>query len=47
MINDALKTYIKQGGADLETLLRRVIREEMGKEVPGEGSLFSLPPGKL
>ena len=47
MINDALRTHIGQGGEGLEALLRRVIREEMGKDVSGEASLFSLPPGKL
>ncbi len=47
MINEALKKHIEQGNGGLEALLRRVIREEMGKEARDEGSLFSLPPGKL
>lgn len=47
LINEALKKQIEQGSEGLEALLRRIIREEMGKEASGEGSLFSLPPGKL
>jgi BrnA antitoxin of type II toxin-antitoxin system len=46
MINEALKTHIGQGGEGLEALLRRVIREELHEKSP-EGSLFSLPPGRL
>ncbi len=47
MINSALRDHMNKGDEGLEALLRRVIREELGKEVPGEDSLFSLPPGKL
>lgn len=47
MINDALKKFTEQSGEGLEALLRRVIREEMAEKGPEEGSLFSLPPGKL
>ncbi|EIJ33430.1 BrnA antitoxin family protein [Thiothrix nivea] len=32
LINDALKAHIKQEGQSLETVLRRVIREEMMAE---------------
>jgi hypothetical protein len=46
MINDALRNHIEQGEEGLETLLRRVIREELGNK-GSEGTLFSLPPGNL
>ncbi|WP_202715891.1 hypothetical protein [Thiothrix subterranea] len=32
LINEALKAHIKQQGESLETILRRVIREEMKAE---------------
>ncbi len=46
MINDALKEYVNQGGEPLETLLRRVIREELGKEEPEEEAIV-IPRGRL
>ena len=46
MINNALKEYVNQGGEPLETLLRRVIREELGKEEP-HGEAIVIPRGRL
>lgn len=46
MINAGLLDFIRQGGEGLETLLRRVIREELDNKNPRD-SLFSIPPGKL
>jgi hypothetical protein len=46
MINDALKEYVNQGGEPLETLLRRVIREELGQEET-EAEAPVIPRGRL
>jgi len=46
MINDALKEFIHQGGEPLETVLRRVIREELGKQEP-ESEELVIPRGRL
>jgi hypothetical protein len=46
MINDALKGHIRQGGEDLEALLRTVIREEL-KNRGSRTTLGAIPPGRL
>jgi hypothetical protein len=46
MINDALREYVGQGGATLEAVLRRVIREELGKAGP-EAEADIIPRGRL
>jgi hypothetical protein len=46
MINDALKGHIRQGGEDLEALLRTVIREEL-KNRDARTALGAIPRGRL
>jgi len=46
MINDALKGHIRQGGEDLEALLRTVIREELKNRGP-RTTLGAIPRGRL
>lgn len=46
MINNALREYTQQGGEDLGTLLRRIIRDEL-KSAGEESSSISIPPGRL
>ncbi len=46
MINDALRDYVDQGGATLESVLRRVIREELRKAGPEPGADV-IPRGRL
>jgi len=46
MINDALRDYVNQGGATLEAVLRRVIREELRKAGP-EPEADVIPRGRL
>ena len=46
MINDALKGHIRQGGEDLEALLRTVIREEL-KNRGSRTTLGAIPRGRL
>jgi len=46
MINNALREYIGQGGESLESVLRRVIREELkGTGPEDDGDL--IPRGRL
>lgn len=46
MINNALRDYVVQGGESLESVLRRVIREELGKAGP-EVDTDIIPRGRL
>lgn len=46
MINAALHEHIRLGGTDLETVLRAVIREELGRLKP-PSSFDSIPSGRL
>lgn len=46
MINNALRDYIRQGGESLESVLRRVIREELKTGAP-ESEADIIPRGRL
>jgi len=46
MINAALRDHLRQGGEDLETLLRTVIREELRNRTPST-TLDTIPRGRL
>jgi hypothetical protein len=46
MINNALRNYISQGGESLESVLRRVIREELKTQAP-ESEADIIPRGRL
>jgi hypothetical protein len=46
MINNALRDYIHQGGEPLESVLRRVIREELKGSGP-ENEAPPIPRGRL
>ncbi len=46
MINNALRDYINQGGEPLESVLRRVIREELKSGGP-ESEAPPIPRGRL
>jgi hypothetical protein len=46
MINNALRDYISQGGESLESILRRVIREEL-KSAGQETTADVIPRGRL
>jgi hypothetical protein len=46
MINNALRDYIGQGGESLESVLRRVIREELKGTSPDADSEV-IPRGRL
>jgi hypothetical protein len=46
MINAALREHIRLGGTDLETLLRAVIREELGGQKE-RSSFAAIPSGRL
>jgi uncharacterized protein (DUF4415 family) len=46
LINSALKDWTAQGGESLETVLRRVIREEL-KNAGGDSESFVIPRGRL
>jgi hypothetical protein len=46
MINNALREHVSQGGESLESVLRRVIREEL-KNVGPEGEADFIPRGRL
>jgi hypothetical protein len=46
MINNALRDYVTGGGESLETLLRRVIREELGRKGPGRREPRGKEPGR-
>ena len=46
MINNALRDYIGQGGESLESVLRRVIREELKGAGPDAGDDV-IPRGRL
>jgi uncharacterized protein (DUF4415 family) len=46
MINNALREYISQGGESLESVLRRVVREEMKATGP-EADNALIPRGRL
>lgn len=46
MINDALRGHLRQGGEDLETLLRTIIREELRMR-SGPASSGAIPRGRL
>jgi hypothetical protein len=46
MINNALRDYLNQGGEPLESVLRRVIREELRNAGP-EDDADMIPRGRL
>jgi hypothetical protein len=46
MINDALRGHLRQGGEDLETLLRTIIREELRNRAPSTLP-DTIPRGRL
>jgi hypothetical protein len=46
MINNALRDYVSQGGESLESVLRRVIREELKTGTP-ESEADVIPRGRL
>jgi hypothetical protein len=46
MINNALRDYLNQGGEPLESVLRRVIREELRKAGP-VSEAPPIPRGRL
>jgi uncharacterized protein (DUF4415 family) len=46
MINNALRDYLNQGGEPLESVLRRVIREEL-RNVGSESEAPPIPRGRL
>ena len=46
MINNALRDHINQGGESLESILRRVIREELRAAGPETGADI-IPRGRL
>jgi hypothetical protein len=46
MINNALRDYLNQGGEPLESVLRRVIREELRNAGPEEDADI-IPRGRL
>jgi hypothetical protein len=46
MINNALRDYTTQGGEPLESVLRRVIREEL-RNSGQEGEPYVIPRGRL
>jgi hypothetical protein len=46
MINNALRDYMNQGGEPLESVLRRVIREEL-RNSGQDGEAAIIPRGRL
>jgi hypothetical protein len=46
MINNALRDYLNQGGEPLESVLRRVIREEL-RNVGSDSETGPIPRGRL
>jgi hypothetical protein len=46
MINDVLRGHLRQGGEDLETLLRTIIREEL-RDRAASTPLADIPRGRL
>jgi hypothetical protein len=46
MINNALRDFINQGGESLESVLRRVLREELKSGAPGS-EVDIIPRGRL
>lgn len=46
MINNALRDYLNQGGEPLESVLRRVIREEL-RNAGSDSETVPIPRGRL